>query len=576
VTGAPLARSQEFFPLKDVHPGLHGIGKTVFQGDQIQEFQVEILGVLENFGPKQPVILARLSGGPLAETGILQGMSGSPVYIDGKLLGAVALGFPFSKEPICGIQPIEAMISGATLGPLSARSDSSLESSIQMVSSSSFSNLTDILTPLSLNGFTAKTMTAYDASMRRMGFISQPLSSQTLVPTSAQKSLKGINLQPGSMISVGLVTGDWNMTADGTVTYIDGNHIYAFGHRLLGLGPTEIPLAYSDVIACIPSTNSSFKLSAPRQWIGSILSDRSTAIAGELGRTAHTIPVEIAVQSGSTGAHSYHVQVVNDRLLTPFLTQAVLFSTLDATERAIGTGTLKLQGEVHFEGNLPPLVLHDMFVSDSGLTQQAASDAVVTLAFVLGGSFQDLHVKDISFHLDQLDSKKQVRLAQAWTSAHDVRAGETVDITAVLQSENGVELVKTIPYKVPAGAPLGPLNLTLSDGNTLNFPEFAGIAQTQFKTAASLIEAVNHYRNSESLYVRVWRQQTGFNVAGAMPGGELSDPPPSVALVLADTSSTASSGATPNTRGSDVAQLSVEVKGYVVTGAKTIQIEVKE
>jgi len=574
--GSSTAWGQEFFPLKDVHPGLHGIGKTVFQGDQIEEFQVEILGVLENFGPKQPVILARLSGGPLAETGILQGMSGSPVYIDGKLLGAVALGFPFSKEPICGIQPIEAMISGATIGPLSARSHASFGSDLQTVSSGVFGNLADILTPLSANGFTARTMTTYDAAMRRMGFISQSLSASTVVANSAQKSLKGLNLQPGSMISVGLVTGDWSMTADGTVTYIDGNRIYAFGHRLLGLGPTEIPLAFSDVIACIPSTNSSFKLSSPRQWIGSILSDRSTAIAGELGRTAHTIPVEIAVQSGSTGGHSYHVQVVNDRLMTPFLTQAVLFSTLDATERAIGTGTLKLQGEVHFEGNLPPLVLHDMFVSDSGLTQQAAADAVVTLAFVLGGGFQDLHVKNISFRLDQLDSKKQLRLAQAWTSAHDVRAGETVDITAVLQGEDGLEVVKTIPYKVPAGAPLGPLNLTLSDGNTLNFPEFAGIAQTQFKTAASMIDAVNRYRNSESLYVRVWRQQTGFNVAGAMPGGEISDPPPSVALVLADTSSSASSGATPNTRGSDVAQLSVEVKGYVVTGAKTIQIEVKD
>jgi len=570
------AWGQEFFPLKDVHPGLHGIGKTVFQGDQIEEFQVEILGVLENFGPKQPIILARLSGGPLAETGILQGMSGSPVYIGGKLLGAVALGFPFSKEPICGIQPIEGMISGATLPPLSARLDFSADSRVQTASSGSFGNLADILTPLSVSGFTANTITKYDAAMRRMGFISQSSTASNLVADRAQKSLAGINLRPGSMISVGLVTGDWNMTADGTVTYIDGSHIYAFGHRLLGLGPTEIPLAFSDVIACIPSTNSSFKLSSPRQWIGSIFSDRATAIAGELGRMAHTIPVEIAVQSGSTGAHSYHVQVVNDRLLTPFLTQAVLFSTLDATERAIGTGTLKLQGEVHFEGNLPPLVTHDMFISDSGLTQQAAADAVVTLAFVLGGGFQDLRVKDISFRLDELDSKKQLRLAQAWTSAHDVRPGETVDITAVLQAENGVEVVKTIPYKVPSGAPLGALNLTLSDGNTLNFPEFAGIAQTQFKTAASLIESVNHYRNSESLYVRVWRQQTGFNVAGAMPGGELSDPPPSVALVLADTSSTASSGATPNTRGSDVAQLSVEVKGYVVTGAKTIQIEVKD
>jgi hypothetical protein len=137
-------------------------------------------------------------------------------------------------------------------------------------------------------------------------------------------------------------------------------------------------------------------------------------------------------------------------------------------------------------------------------------------------------------------------------------------------------VVKHIPYQVPVGARLGLLNFTLSDANMLNFPEFAGVAQSEFRTAANMIEAINRYRDSGSLYVRVWRQEPAFNVAGPMPGGELTDPPPSVVLVLADTSSSASSGATATTRGSDVAQMSVPLQGYVVTGAKTIQIEIKE
>ncbi len=618
--------------MKDVRPGLRGIGKTVFQGDHIEDFQVEILGVLQNFGPKQPIILARLSGGPLAETGILQGMSGSPVYIDGKLLGAVALGFPFSKQPIAGIQPIESMLAGATfdsplagirpsVGPsirqgsplpfplMARRVSGGFDSLIQIFPSSPntsdftglklnspYGDLSELLTPLAISGFSSQALTLLDAPLHRLGLTTMPFAASfpgeaipmNEVGTPPQVSpanparvstindLKTLNLKPGSMISVGLITGDWNMTADGTVTYIDGKRIYAFGHRLLNIGSTEMPLAFSDVIACIPNTNSSFKLSAPRQWIGAILSDHATAIAGEIGRIARTIPVEIAVNSGATGPHTYHLQLVNDRLLTPFLTQAALFSTLDATERTIGVGTLKLQGEIHFEGNLPPLVVHDLFVSDSGLAQQVSADAVVTLAFVLGGGFQNLRIKDMSFRLDELDSKKQLRLAQAWTSAHDVRAGETLEITAILQAENGVEVVRTIPYQVPVGAPLGALNLTLSDASTLNFPDFAGIAQSQFKTPASMIEAVNGYRNSEYLYIRIWRQQPAFNVAGPMPGGELSDPPPSVALVLADTSSSASSGVTATARGSDVGQLRVALPGYVVTGAKTIQIEVKD
>ena len=592
--------SQDFFPIQDVRPGLRGIGRTVFQGDRIEDFQVEILGVLQNFGPRQPIILARLSGGPLAETGILQGMSGSPVYIGGKLLGAVALGFPFSKEPIAGIQPIQSMLDGATFGdgahnspttvPISFRRLSSgFDSLLQRFSSTSpsrnspFGNISEILTPLSVSGFSDQTVTTLDASLHRFGLSAQngvggavDKSQEKAGNPSKLSNLKLGELKPGSMISVGLVTGDWNMTADGTVTYIDGNRVYAFGHRFLNVGSTEMPFALSDVVACIPNTNTSFKLSAPRDWVGTIVSDHATAIAGELGRLAHTIPVQIAVDSGTTGAHKYRLQLVNDRLLTPFLTQAALFSMLDATERTIGTGTLKLQGEIHFEGNLPPLVIHDLFVSDSGLAQQASADAVVTLAFVLGGGFKDLQVKDMSFRLDQLDSKKQLRLTQAWTSVHDVRPGETLDITAVLQGENGAEVVKTLPYRVPSGAPEGALNLTLSDANTLNFPDFAGIAQTQFKSAAAMIDAVNRYRDSASLFVRVWRQQPAFNVAGPMPGGELSDPPPSVVLVLTDTSSSASSGATATTRGSDVAQLSIGMDGYVVTGAKTIQIEVKD
>ena len=244
------------------------------------------------------------------------------------------------------------------------------------------------------------------------------------------------------MISVGLVTGDWKMTADGTVTYINGNRVYAFGHRLLGIGTTEMPLAYSDVIASVASVNSSFKLSSPRKWIGTILSDHATAIAGELGRTARTIPIQIAIDSTATGRHDYRMRVVNDRLLTPFLTQAVLAATLDATERAVGVGSLKLNGEIHFEGSLPPLAVRDRFVSDSGLVQQASADAVVSLGFVLGGGFQNVRIKDMAFRIEEQDSKRQMRLAQAWTSAHDVRAGESVDITAVLQGENGAELVE--------------------------------------------------------------------------------------------------------------------------------------
>jgi hypothetical protein len=582
------AHAQAFFPLKDVRPGLHGVGRTVFNGIRIEEFQVEILGTLDNLTPKQTIILAKLSGGPLAETGVLQGMSGSPVYIDGKLLGAIALGFPFSKEPIAGIQPIEPMVAdanpklaapsralGGARALAAAPKSVSRSGPLPPVSAlpSSFGNLTEILSPVAFSGFTPATLDSFAADFRRLGLAPQQgVSSGS--PTSQRYSGTVV---PGSMISVQLLSGDMSISADGTVTYVDGNRVYAFGHRFLDSGATDLPFARADVVALLPALNTSFKLSASREWVGSMTSDRSTAIAGEIGRHAHTVPLAISVRSASTGLHDYHMHIVEDRLLTPFITQTALFSVMDATERAVGVGTLRLHGQIEFEGDVPPLQIRDVFVSDSALPQQASADAVVPLAFVLGGGFADLHMKNISFQLEPLDSKRQLRLAQAWASRHEVRPGDSVEITAVLQGENGLEFSRTATYHVPVGAPPGAVNFTISDANTLNFPEFAGLGQSALRNASDLVRTINEFRSSDAAYVRVWRQEPSFTVAGPAPGGELTDPPPSVMLILADPSSSVTTNpALTLTRGSGIAELKIPVAGYVVSGAKTVQVEVKQ
>lgn len=565
--------AQGFFPLRDVRPGMHGVGRTIFHGEQIEEFQVEILGVLDNLGPKQSIILARLSGGPLAETGVIQGMSGSPVYIDGKLLGAVALGFPFSKEPIAGIQPIESMLAAAN-----APSGSSHTTALQSRTSpapiaSPFGSLADILTPVSLSGFTAATLPAFAVNFHRLGLEPQEGVS---AGAPASQNYSG-TVKPGSMVSVSLLSGDLNMNADGTVTYVDGKHIYAFGHRFLDAGSVELPFARSDVVAVVPTLSSSFKISTPRAWVGTIVGDRSTALVGEIGRTAHTVPLSMTVHSDISGNHDYHFQVVNDRLLTPLITQTALFSVVDATERTLGAGTLRLEGRVQFENGLPDLKIRDTFISDSALPQQVSADAVVALGFVLAGDFRNLHLKDIGFQLYASEEKRQLRVAQAWTSAHQVRPGDSVEITALLQGDNGVELTKAISYKVPVGAPEGALNFTVSDANLLNAPEFAGLSQSALQSPAQLIETINAFRDSDALYVRVWRPEPSFTVAGPLPGGELSDPPPSVALILADPSSSVTSNAALTlTRGSQVAEFKLSAGGYVVSGAKTVQVDIKE
>jgi len=562
---AGLGTAQNFFPIKDVRPGMHGVGRTVFQGERIEEFQVEILGVVEDLAPHQTIVIARLSGGPLAETGVLQGMSGSPVYIDGKLLGAVALGFPFSKEAIAGIQPIESMIADATFS--GEGKQASLPARIP-VSPGEWAILP---VPVSFSGFSESTLAAYTPRFSELGFRLQAGLAQKARPSAAGE------IVPGSMISVGLITGDMNMTADGTVTYVDGKRIYAFGHRFLDAGPVELPFAHSEVVVSIPMVNSSFKLSAPHEWVGTILSDRSTAVAGEIGRSPHTVPLSITVNSTATGNHTYHMQVANDRLLTPFLSQAALFSTLDATERSIGAGTLRIEGRAEFEGGLPPLVMRDVYVSDNALAQLAATNALVPLGFVVGGGFADLRLKNLTYTISQLDTKRQLRLSQAWASAHEARPGDTITITAQLEGENGYEMAKSAKYKIPIGAPEGLLNFTIGDATVQNFADFAGLSPSSMPNAERLIEAVNAYRSSEGLYVRIWRQQPAFTVRGPAPDSEMPDPPPSAMLILADPSSSAS-GNTPNivTRGSEVGQMTIALPGYSVSGAKTVQVEIKD
>jgi hypothetical protein len=583
VAGAVIIpAAQNFFSLKDVRPGLHGVGRTVFEGNRIEEFQVEILGVIENVGPKQAIILAKLSGGPLDQTGVLQGMSGSPVYVGGKLIGAIALGFPFSKQPIAGIQPIEQMIADADF---SSHSGDALETSHSAVSwgkpatipkASSIDlpigNLTEILTPVALSGFTPGTLQAFSSEFRRLG-----LQPQQGVSAGSPKSQQySGTVVPGSMISVELVAGDLSISADGTVTYVDGKRVYAFGHRFLEGGSTELPFARADVVTLLPALNTSFKISTAKQWVGTIISDRNTSIAGEIGREAQMLPVTITVRSRAMGTHDYHMQVVNDRLLTPFLTQTAIFSAIDATERTLGAGTLRLRGTVQFQDGMPPLLIRDIFVSDSGLAQQVSADAVVSLAFTLSAGFTNLRVKNISYELEPVETKRQLQISQVWASRREVRPGDAVSVTALLVGEDGREFTRAATYQVPVGAPIGQLNLTVTDANGLNFPDFAGMSPVSSHTPQQLVTLLNRFRSSDSAYVRVWRQEPSFSV-GPLPGGELTDPPPSVMLILANPSTSLSSSGSPVvTRGSDIAEFSLPVAGYVVSGTKTVQVEVKE
>jgi hypothetical protein len=562
------------------------MGRTVFNGSKIEEFQVEILGVLDNIGPKESLILARLSGGPLEHTGVMQGMSGSPVYIDGKLVGAVAMAFPFAKDPIAGIRPIEAMVRTSTSAappssspPLAAarerraalalderdltrripRPDAAVSGEARMI---------DIATPISFGGFSRATLDAFAPQLRALGL--EPRQGVT----SGSRIEPGMgnpdDLKPGSMISVQLMAGDLSVGADGTVTHIDGDRVYAFGHRFLDIGSTALPFARAEVLTLLANTNTSFKISTAKEWMGTIYQDRNTAVAGELGKRPAMVPVSVSLSRAGKAVDSYQMQMVNDSMLSPLLLQMAVFSVIDATERTVGASSIRVTGEIEFQ-NAPSLLrINNMYSADNGSAMQVSLSAAVPVAYIMQGGFETLKLKRVALNLEAFDQKKQLTIDSITTSRHDVRAGEKVQLNIALTGENGAETVRRLEYQVPIGAEPGILYFTVADANSANIADFRQVLTATPRSPVQLVSTVNNLHPNTKAYIRVWRADPAFQLEGS----DLPDPPASVALILG--SSQSSSPGITQTRNSKVAEMEIDGGDMVINGTKTVQVEVKE
>jgi hypothetical protein len=555
---------------------MHATGRTVFAGNQISEFQVEILGVLDNIGPKESLILGRLSGGPLEHTGVMQGMSGSPVYIDGKLVGAIAMAFPFSKDPIAGIRPIQDMLRPTTAPapgaqrPAIALAERDLTRPLSkpQVALTGGERMVDIATPVSFGGFTQATLAAFTPQLRALGL--EPLQGITAGSKLDSSALGNpADLKPGAMISVQLMSGDYSVGADGTVTHIDGSRVYAFGHRFLDVGPTSLPFARADVITLLPNLNTSFKLSAAREWMGVISQDRNTAVSGELGTRASMVPVSIGVSRGQSAVDSYQMQIVSDPLLSPLLLQMAVYSVIDETERTVGASTIRVSGEIEFQNAPAPVRVNNMFAADNGSAMQGSLFAAVPVAYVLQSSFRNLQLKKVSLHIEGYDQKKLWNIDEVSATRTEARPGESVQLNVVLSGENGSEQTRHLSYPVPIGAQPGTLYFTVSDANTANAADFRQILVSAPKNPAQLIDTVNNLHPNTKAYIRVWRADTAFQLEGA----DLPDPPASVALILGGSQAHAGILQSKNAK---VGEMELDGGDMVFSGSKTVQVEIKE
>ena len=585
-----------FLSVDDVRPGMKGYGMTVFQGSKPERFEVEVLGVIRGvWGPKQNIIIARLSG-PLAErTFVFQGMSGSPVYIDGKLVGAVAYAFPFSKEPIAGITPIQEMVDiferadaeePATTGRLSFNTLMSKATSTglasrpaqmsalvgpQAASSAPLvpyigQTIVPIATPVTFAGIPQSVLDVFADEFKKVGL--QPVaglgsgSSAGPMVKFDENTLTG-----GSSVNVQLVRGDFSLDAAGTVTYRDGERIYAFGHPFLSSGKTSWPMSESSVVTVIPNMNNSFKLASGGNLVGSINQDRTTGIFGRLGDEPQMIPVHITVHTSRNKVQEYKLELVRDSFLTPLLMKITMYSAINATERQIGNQTIKVKGKISVNGQ-PDISLDNSFSAPNGAALFAVNDAARPLMVLFNSGFDAVDVRGVEVDVTSTDARSTGALTRLWIDKTEVARGETVEIQAFARNDNGDEFVERIPLTIPADAPAGPLVIIVGDGASINQVERAQPSGDFVpKDLSQLVRAINKLKKNNRLYVKVLRAGTGAIVNNE----EMPVLPPSVMATLG--SQRTSGGYTPLSIAT-LTEQELAPSQFIISGQQTITINV--
>jgi hypothetical protein len=583
--------SPPIFPLSDVRPGLKGVGRTIFEGDKIDEFQVEILGVLKNaIAPQRDLILARLSGGPLAITGVISGMSGSPVYVDGKLVGAVSRAFPLSKGAIAGITPIEEMLSVVPSSPASTSHSSPHESvrianvsggspdlgrvianentapnlsSVPEAPETTATSLSSLLLPLRFGGFSDAAVDLFKPQLRRLGL--EPMQGGVIAGSAQDTPPSPTDLQPGSMISLMLVRGDMNLNIDCTVTLRQGNSLYACGHQVLAEGPAQFPFAPAHVIVTVPSIASSFKVDAPGAIVGTIQQDRFDAIYGRVGeRIPPMIPVHVHLDSTLNRKVDYNFEMVEEPFLSPLLLNLAVTSALTVTERSIGTSTLNVKARIHLAGG-QSVDLEDILSGEVGTANIVGGTVAAPLAILMSSGFPDIKVQDIDLSIVSLDEKRTASIEQIWSTKSEVRPGDHLEVTALLRLPSGATLTEKIPVDVPGSVTDKVLQLVVGGGSSINALEFrfTALGGTP-RNSQHLVRALNRMRRNNRVYGLLMSPQRSF----VMQGDEYPSPPPSLVQTFMADSAAASSVAFSGT--SVVGDFETKPTPYAIHGQKTL------
>src|SRR3989449_732094 len=498
----PPARAQEIIPFSEIRTGMKGFGKTVFNGTKIDDFQVEVIGTLERIAPQRNLILVRLSGGPLANTGVLSGMSGSPVYFNDRLAGAVAYTWGFAREPVAGVTPIQEML-----------------------------QVEDHETPAGGPAGSHGAMA--------------PIGGPLLGP------LKDLQALPA--------------------------HFTSYFDRLPPAQPGSSPIAPTDLIMTtaqvngfFPSLQESFKFASAGEEVGAFRQDRATGVFGYTGKRPRLIPVRLELQPRMGRSKRYSFDVVDDAFLAPYLLYAALNGILSSEEKDYGEVTLSYKpGSTIQVSGEEDIDLKNLFSGELASLYASGTVAFIT-QLLLNNEYHPVHVNGINLILGYYDERRTGYVERAWVSKDHVRAGETIQVSAVIKPFRGPEVTRQIDVKVPDEVLPGRLIMQVGDGLTLARIEDAGEDDEDFhpRDVAQLIWLINHLRSNDKVYAVLSRADNGI----LFQGQRLPNLPPSVAQVMVR----------PQTRGNylrlwyrGVAEETLETD-YMLTGFKQLTVDVEE
>jgi SpoIVB peptidase S55 len=527
-TPSETTQQPKTIAVSQIHAGMRGVAYTVFEGVKPEAMEVEVLGVLHNVnGPKGDVILVRLHGQKVEYTGVVAGMSGSPVYVDGKLAGALAFRIgEFSKEPIAGVTPIADMLEINALDNSPGEESAAVKPSVNMaagktaspgISAMPGSNtdltgvanyLRPIETPLVFNGFSEQAIQLFSGQLGAAGVV--PVMGAGSVSNEKQPEA----VEAGSAISAILVRGDMDIAATCTVTYVDAQHLLACGHPLLQFGSVDLPMNKAEVLATLPSPLNAFKIVNTTEAVGTFVQDRHTGIMGVFDKQPEMIPVTLNIHSGS-GVKQFHYEVLNNPKLTPVALMVTVFNALHGVNEFGEETTYRLAGSIGVKG-FPEVTMRNMF-SAAENSQPAAMQAALSLGERFGRIYDNPYaaaeIAGVNLDFDLVRERRWARLESARTDVTEARPGDEIMLETVLAPYRGERIVQQIPVKIPTSASKGTLRILVSDGDTLDHLGHGGAALGHKLDLASTIALLNKEHSNNRVYVSLLEADPEARVA---------------------------------------------------------------